>query len=72
MTTVLVIVSGLPGVGNSVLTDALGRNLAAPVLSVDPIEAAIWRCGIEPSFETGGPVVRLSVDATPRLVQSVT
>lgn len=53
MDTVLVIVSGLPGVGKSALADALGRELAAPVLSVDPIEAAAWRCGIEPSFETG-------------------
>ena len=53
MAGVLVIVSGLPGVGKSALADALGRELVAPVLSVDPIEAAIWRCGIRPSFETG-------------------
>ena len=50
---VLVIVSGLPGVGKSCLVDALGRTLGAAVLSVDPIEAAICRCGIPPSFETG-------------------
>ncbi|MGH9033458.1 MAG: AAA family ATPase [Acidimicrobiia bacterium] len=50
---VLVVVSGLPGVGKSKLADALGRELRAAVLSVDPIEAAIWRCGIPPSFETG-------------------
>ncbi len=53
MAAVLVIVSGLPGAGKSALADGLGRELAATVLSVDPIEAAIWRCGIEPSFETG-------------------
>lgn len=53
MASVLVIVSGLPGAGKSALADALGRELPAPVLSVDPIEAAIWRCGIKPSFETG-------------------
>ena len=53
MTLVLVVVSGLPGVGKSRLADALGRKLGAAVLSVDPIEAAIWRCGIPPSFETG-------------------
>jgi predicted kinase len=53
MTDVLVVVSGLPAVGKSQLADALGRKLGAPVLSVDPIEAAIWRCGIPPSFETG-------------------
>jgi predicted kinase len=50
---VLVVVSGLPGVGKSKLADALGRELGAAVLSVDPIEAAIWRSGIPPSFETG-------------------
>jgi len=27
--------------------------MGATVLSVDPVEAAIWRCGIPPSFETG-------------------
>ncbi|MCU1452499.1 MAG: hypothetical protein JWN46_645 [Acidimicrobiales bacterium] len=47
------VVSGLPGVGKSALADALGRGLGAPVLSVDPIEAALWRSGIAPSFETG-------------------
>jgi len=50
---VLVVVSGLPGAGKSAVADALGRRLGAAVLSVDPIEAAIWRCGIPPSFETG-------------------
>lgn len=49
----LVVMSGLPGVGKSALADALGRALGAPVLSVDPIEAAIWRAGVPPSFETG-------------------
>jgi predicted kinase len=50
---VLVVVSGLPAVGKSELADGLGRRLGAAVLSVDPIEAALWRCGIAPSFETG-------------------
>ncbi len=49
----LVVVSGLPAVGKSELADALGRRLGAAVLSVDPIEAAILRCGIPRSFETG-------------------
>ena len=53
MDGVLVVVSGLPGSGKSALADALGQRLGAPVLSVDPIEAAIWRSGISPSFETG-------------------
>jgi len=53
MSGVLVVVSGLPGVGKSSLADTLGRKLGAAVLSVDPIEAAIWRTGVPPSFETG-------------------
>jgi predicted kinase len=53
MGRVLVVMSGLPGTGKSAIADALGHELGAPVLSVDPIEAAIWRCGIAPSFETG-------------------
>ena len=53
MGRMLVVMSGLPGTGKSAIADALCRELGAPVLSVDPIEAAIWRCGIAPSFETG-------------------
>src|SRR5262245_41682635 len=49
----LVMFSGLPGVGKSAVADALGRELAAPVVSVDPIETAILRSGIPMSFETG-------------------
>jgi predicted kinase len=53
MGRMLVVMSGLPGTGKSAIADALGHELGAPVLSVDPIEAAIWRCGIPASFETG-------------------
>jgi predicted kinase len=49
----LVMLSGLPGVGKSAIADALGQRLPAVVISVDPIEAAILRCGIPRSFETG-------------------
>lgn len=49
----LVVVSGLPGTGKSTLADAVGRALGWPVLSVDPIEAAMWRSGIPASRETG-------------------
>jgi predicted kinase len=50
---VLVILSGLPGVGKSAVADALGRELGAAVISVDPIEAAILRSGVAQSFATG-------------------
>ena len=49
----LVILSGLPGVGKSAVANELGRALHAPVISVDPIEAAILRSGICQSPETG-------------------
>ncbi|WP_404963061.1 hypothetical protein [Streptomyces sp. 147326] len=37
--------AGLPGAGKSSVAEALGRELAAPVVSADPIEAAMWRAG---------------------------
>ncbi|WP_432523353.1 AAA family ATPase [Kineococcus sp. SYSU DK006] len=49
----LVVVCGLPGAGKSALADALGRALPAPVLSVDPVEAALWRAGIGREQPTG-------------------
>ena len=50
---VLVILSGLPGVGKSAIAEEMGRRLQVPVISVDAIEAAILRSGIPHSFETG-------------------
>lgn len=49
----LIVVSGLPGCGKSTLAEAISRELRAPVLSVDPIESAMLRAGVAPSFETG-------------------
>jgi predicted kinase len=49
----LVVVSGLPGSGKSTVAEGLAAALGIPVLSVDPIESAILRAGIAPSFETG-------------------
>ena len=50
---VLVLMSGLPGVGKSTIASELGRLLPAVVLSVDHIEDAMLRAGLAPSFETG-------------------
>jgi predicted kinase len=50
---VLIVVSGLPGTGKSTIADGIARARGAPVLSVDPIESAIVRAGLAPSFETG-------------------
>jgi predicted kinase len=49
----LVVMTGLPGAGKSAVADALGAALAAPVLSVDPIEDAIRRAGIGTDQPTG-------------------
>ena len=49
----LIAMGGLPGVGKSTLAERIANELGATLLSIDPIEAAIWRCGIPPSFETG-------------------
>ncbi|MEX0710072.1 MAG: AAA family ATPase [Chloroflexota bacterium] len=49
----LIVLSGLPGTGKSSIADGIARARQTPLLSVDPIESAIVRAGIEPSFETG-------------------
>jgi predicted kinase len=53
MALVLIALAGLPGVGKSTFARALGRSLRAPVLSVDPIEAALLRSGIDRAQPTG-------------------
>ena len=45
--------AGLPGAGKSSVAGMLGQRLAAPVVSVDPIEAAMWRAGVARSEPTG-------------------
>jgi predicted kinase len=49
----LIALTGLPGVGKSTFAEALGRSIGVPVLSVDPIEAAMLRARIDPSQPTG-------------------
>jgi len=52
-TAVLVAMSGLPGSGKSAVAEDLGRALPAAVLSVDPVEAAMWRAGVDRKQPTG-------------------
>ncbi|MBL1102543.1 AAA family ATPase [Streptomyces coffeae] len=49
----LIAMAGLPGAGKSSVAEALGRKLSAPVVSVDPIEAAMWRAGVARDQPTG-------------------
>lgn len=50
---VLVVVTGLPGVGKSALATGLARRLRAFVVSVDAIENAVLRAGVPGGWETG-------------------
>jgi predicted kinase len=51
--TVLVVMAGLPGAGKSALAGDLGGALRCAVLSVDPVEAAMWRAGVDRGQPTG-------------------
>jgi predicted kinase len=42
----LIVLSGLPGSGKTVLAEAVSRALSVPILSIDSIEAAMWRAGL--------------------------
>lgn len=45
--------AGLPGAGKTTLADALVRRTGWPVLSVDPVEAALLRAGVGADQPTG-------------------
>jgi tRNA uridine 5-carbamoylmethylation protein Kti12 len=38
----LIVLSGLPGSGKSVLAESLSRALSVPMFSIDPIDVARW------------------------------
>lgn len=48
----LIVTAGLPGSGKSTIAEGLARAIGAPILSVHPIEAAMWRSDI-PKHMTG-------------------
>ncbi|WP_067129712.1 AAA family ATPase [Microtetraspora malaysiensis] len=49
----LIVMAGLPAAGKSSIAEGLGRVLPAPVVAVDPVEAAIWRAGVDRGQPTG-------------------
>jgi predicted kinase len=49
----LIVMAGLPATGKSTIAEALARALPASIVSVDPIEAALWRSGIKHGQPTG-------------------
>src|SRR5262249_28412347 len=50
---VLVVMVGLPAAGKSAVAEDLARALGCAVLSVDPVEAAMWQAGIDRDQPTG-------------------
>lgn len=49
----LIVMAGLPGSGKSTIAAAAARQLGCAVVSVDPIEAAMWIAGIDRTQPTG-------------------
>jgi predicted kinase len=49
----LIAMAGLPGTGKSAVAEIIGARLLKPVVSVDPIESAILRAGIDADQPTG-------------------
>ncbi len=47
------VTAGLPATGKSTIAEVVGNRLGLPVLSVDPIEAAILSAGIDSAQPTG-------------------
>ena len=50
---VLVVTAGLPGSGKSTIAEIVAGRLGATAISVDPIEAAILKAGIDADQPTG-------------------
>src|SRR5215469_8216574 len=49
----LIVMAGLPAAGKSAVAEGLARALGCAVLSVDPVEAAMWRAGVDRDQPTG-------------------
>lgn len=49
----LIVISGLPATGKTALATSLARHADLVHLSVDAVEDALLRCGLEPGWTTG-------------------
>jgi predicted kinase len=73
MPPTLIVLSGLPGSGKTVLAEGLSRALSMPIFAIDAIETAMWRAGLDKA-ETGAAayeVARALADEHLRLRHSV-
>jgi predicted kinase len=65
----LVVMTGLPGTGKSAIADAVARALPAPVFSVDPLEAALLRSGINREQNSGIAAYEVAADLARSQIQ---
>lgn len=49
----LIVMAGLPAAGKSTIAEVVGNRMRVPVISVEPIEAAILSAGIDADQPTG-------------------
>ncbi|MFJ6112818.1 AAA family ATPase [Agrococcus sediminis] len=49
----LIVLAGLPGVGKSAVAESTAAALRCTLVSVDPLEAAMWRAGVPRDAATG-------------------
>ena len=62
--------AGLPGAGKSTIAEIVGARLGATVVSVDPIESAILRAGIDADQPTGLAAYLVAEEIDPTCVAS--
>ncbi len=51
----MIVFSGLPGTGKSMLAEAMGRDLGIPVFAKDWLEATLLRNGLDPVVKSNPP-----------------
>jgi predicted kinase len=59
MPSTLIVLSGLPGSGKTVLAEELSRAMSIPIFAIDTIEAAMWRAGLDKA-ETGAAAYEIA------------
>src|SRR5262245_41470771 len=73
ISTTMIVLSGLPGSGKTVLAEGLSRALSIPIFAIDTIEAAMRRAGLDKAETSAAAyeVARALADEHLRLRHSV-